>query len=233
MLNDKLENVNSCSYGIAGNDKDFMEIEVYNPLNYGFYGYSVLNPSEEGNNLENTFEIDLESVDYDFKSYKQNVSIDVNYLMVDLLNDAVKELDLNLTGCNLLDSDLRNHKLFSPKYYNYGSDMAYFNVLVLKSDLKLFIDFVFNRYELELKESIKKEFTSYDGFLSYHSNDYKQWYKDLISFESIDCLNDSKFMFKVGWLFCFVIKQFNTLESLNNQLYEICMDIMPEVLIYK
>ena len=64
-------------------------------------------------------------------------------------------------------------ELESPKYYNYETDriIGTCNYNEVKEDIKS----VLNKYPNIFDFVVKKHFTSYSGFISFYSNNYKEW----------------------------------------------------------
>ena len=68
--------------------------------------------------------------------------------------------------------------IHSPKYYNYSNDSINVN---LKCDFDTFMNnllFFIKQHIKEFEQYIKDNYTSCDGFLSYYSNDVKDWLKN-------------------------------------------------------
>jgi hypothetical protein len=76
---------------------------------------------------------------------------------------AAKELELSFTY----------KKIWSPKEYNFKTDAidctAKFNPYRVLRWL--------NEYKEEFAEYVRRNFTSYDGFMSYYSNDIDEWFE--------------------------------------------------------
>ncbi|MDP3066217.1 MAG: hypothetical protein Q8N08_05695 [Methanobacteriaceae archaeon] len=160
-----------------------MKIEIMNPLNTGFYDGSILSPGEGGNAIEyGNYEEDDETlngyltrhgltIEYDYKKYRLDVSTAVNDYFIEKMNEIIYNL--------FKIKDLLQHKsdelLTSPKYYNFETDKAYFKVIVDDEDYKSFIAQIFDQYFDELTKMIIDRHTSYDGFISFYSNDIEDW----------------------------------------------------------
>lgn len=160
-----------------------MKIELKNPIHDGFYGSSVLNPSEEGNGVERSVmecddnELDgyISDNDYEiyanYEEYFKEVTVEVNDYFLEVINDIISELFQ-------IDDLFRNKtddELVSPRYYNFETDKSYFQVEVNRYNYESFIDQVFRKYHQELKEMIITRHTSYDGFISFYSNNIDHW----------------------------------------------------------
>jgi len=103
--------------------------------------------------------------------------------MLQLLHNSINWKDLRseyaqeYTECFAREFDLPSIKyklLSSPKYYNFETDRIVAEISL--NDIKK----IFNIVPIEdLKQGIKDRFTSYDGFISFYSNDLNQWPLDL------------------------------------------------------
>jgi len=83
-------------------------------------------------------------------------------------------------------SNLEFWQLYSPKYYNFRNDEIYFKCDIDLSEMKNWlIDLMTDKGDLYdyISDEIKTAHTSCDGFTSFHSNDIKSWFKDLLNFE--------------------------------------------------
>jgi hypothetical protein len=152
------------------------EIEILNPLNPGFYESLISNPDygeyesddHELGGFLSKYDITLE---YDFKKYMNNVSSGINDLFIERVNEEVA----NQFGINNLLIEKEYEEIDSPREYNFSTDRAFVIVKVNKLKYKKFIDLMFEKYYDELKSMIEHKFTSYDGFISFYSNDIKEW----------------------------------------------------------
>lgn len=116
------------------------------------------------------FEVSLEYVDFDmymrdvcktFMDYYVEKLIDV--LPIDITNHEDFKFEI-------IDESI---EVVSPKYYNYSTDRCYCKVETNRKTLKLL-----KEYTLRLEDAekyIKDHFTSYDGFISFITNDIDKW----------------------------------------------------------
>ena len=90
-----------------------------------------------------------------------------------LTTEYIEELKLN-ANINKLIKDYDFQELHSPKYYNYETDRIFINIKVNKKEWKKMFEFLEKHIE-EFDAILKNHFTSYDGFISYHSNKASDW----------------------------------------------------------
>lgn len=98
----------------------------------------------------------------------------------DVAESAVYEL-LEALPNNEIIQDMKLKDLYSPKYYNYETDSLIINV---KLNLRKLKTFCFKAHRTEFDEYLHKNFTSYDGFTSFISNNISAFlvdYNDSIS----------------------------------------------------
>ena len=204
--------------------QNIKEIEILNPLHTGFYGYSILNPSEEGNGIEdseiyntlNEFNISEKEdiyIEYNYKKYQIEVSSQVNDYFINLINEIIYDLfDIE----DLLSKKL-SEVLVSPKYYNFETDRSFMTVCFNTLKFNQFIDKVYNTYYDELKTYIKDHFTSYDGFMSFYSPDIKEWKAKNYDLDH----NELSSIFQV----LINVYDYKDSEDILNDLYEIASEV--------
>jgi len=181
--------------------RDLKIIEIDNPMHTGFYGCSVLNAGEEGNGLEVFVQEgdndDLDGyiedhdmyIEYDYDKYSHEVTKEVNNLFIETINSLINELfDIEDLFINKLSDEL-----ISPKYYNFETDRSFIKIEVCRSKFDKFIDMVFKNYWDQLDKTIYDNHTSYDGFISFYTNDIKSWYNKRYD---LDC-NELKTVFEM------------------------------------
>lgn len=102
-----------------------------------------------------------ENVDYDYKEYESNVA--KHYVWA--VEDALKEY---------LPSFRAEYKeVDSPKYYNFETDRAVgvCNLEEIREEIKAYINKNFDAF----RQWIRDKHSSYDGFISYYSNNVYDW----------------------------------------------------------
>lgn len=137
------------------------------PLFSGFYN-SIFTPDFNVWDLFNGADnVDKDIVDYCI----ENAEVPQEYY------DEVAKTYLEHMGNYIVEAvpsiKMEYKELESPKYYNYETDriIGTCNYNEVKEDIKS----VLNKYPNILDFVVKKHFTSYSGFISFYSNNYKEW----------------------------------------------------------
>jgi hypothetical protein len=99
--------------------------------------------------------IEFDDIEFDYKTFYNELS----------------ELITNEVEFQLKDyvHSIKYLKLNSPQYYNYSNDSIECEIAPNMEAIKEYI----NKYQKEWSQYLKDNYTSYDGFRSFHSNDYK------------------------------------------------------------
>tara|TARA_Y100000593_G_scaffold93028_1_gene186455 strand:+ start:1022 stop:1612 length:591 start_codon:yes stop_codon:yes gene_type:complete len=121
------------------------------------YEFEYIN-DERVNNNKKPFKND-ELFEYDYENYFKELSESLCYKVWDILEDFIREIKFI--------------KLESPEYYNYSNDII---ICDIKPNKKMIKTYIKNNYKNWAKY-LKDNFTSYDGFISYYSNDenHEDW----------------------------------------------------------
>ena len=122
-----------------------------------------------------------------FENYKNDISKEFSNLYLELIKDLLP-FDI-IENPNFL-LELKDSYIDSPKYYNYRTDK---NGLFIKTNyttLNLIKNYVLSFDNM--KEYIFKKNSSYDGFISFLSNDFNEWINKPI--ENYEC-NELSFLF--------------------------------------
>ena len=154
------------------NTEDLIKVETYCPCFTGFYGTSL-------------GEIDIEE-DYVFdNAYKVNSNIlskvmDIIQNKTDYtkLQEGISQQVVDYFNI-LFEQDNKEivftyQSLSSPRYYNYSNDSINIEITSTKQFLKELEEYI-NTNINKFSSYIKERYTSYDGFSSFYSNDYKEW----------------------------------------------------------
>lgn len=154
------------------NEKNIMK-EIQIPFQ-GFYD------SIHSFNIDSILEYDIEDLPLD---QAQAVSEDFSFTE-ELLNGYCKlylesvESELNTTHNPEIKLEFK--ELISPREYNFDTDRLFAHI----SDYNIIS--LFDRVDKEcLSNLIKKRCTSYDGFISFYSNDINEWPKNVLDWDSI------------------------------------------------
>lgn len=159
------------------------KFEIYNPLFQGFYN--------------TIFEIDESDIDAEIDYFCENhTNIDSDLLkaVINRNYDTFVKEDWNgyknyvgKESCEVLEDFLREkgfdckvifENVYSPREYNFSNDSVNCSIEVNDDFIDKVRNFVLNHSDL-FAEYIKDNYTSYDGFMSYYSNDSKDWIKNI------------------------------------------------------
>ena len=108
-------------------------------------------------------------LDFNYEQYEE----DVRNAWVDGFRENVPEFVLSI----------ENVTMWSPRYYNFDHDRLYADVELADNWMDEMRHFIALNYDW-LKERIHEDWTSYDGFCSFMSNDVDEWPSYL--FEEMD-----------------------------------------------
>lgn len=156
--------------------------ETFAPLFPGFYG-TVFECDEtneiESYNEENGTDLNYDDFEWDYRDYKNRVS-----------KAFVNRLETELKAFLPIEIEFQN--ISSPREYNFENDSI--NIAV-KFDLKVLIGLIKERKDAAEKY-FKEKYTSYDGFISFHSSNVEDWLKQKYILEKpshrigalLDCL---------------------------------------------
>lgn len=140
-----------------------------------FIDYEIEDKAELANEF-GILEDDIEVI-YEYDDFKGEYMPDVCKTYNAIYIDTIKEcLPRDITEhedfkFEIIDKD--EIIIYSPKYYNFSTDSCYSTVATNRKTLKMI-----KEYTLKLNgvnEYIINHFTSYDGFISFISNDINQW----------------------------------------------------------
>ena len=145
------------------------------PLFTGFFSgvfelyFLELNAIEMYNDYnDESLKYDDPRVSFNYEAFYNAFSVEavaaVNVKLNEILNAAAYDSEAVATF----------EKLWQPKEYNFATDEIHTNWNVSESFLNLCFDYV-NANLDAFEEYVKKNFTSYDGFFSYYSNDLATW----------------------------------------------------------
>ena len=131
----------------------------------GFYESNLWNSDSlywiEESDRQEGYLNDNEEYDIDdFEAFTKEVSENAVYFLFEALDehDVIK--------------DMKFKDLYSPKYYNYETDSLIIDVDV---DMRKLKKYCFTTKKEAFNQYLKDNFTSCDGFISYISNNIKDW----------------------------------------------------------
>jgi hypothetical protein len=131
-----------------------MKIQTDAPIFTGFYE-SIFDLDTENFCEDNDCQYD--SLDIDYKSYQTDVAKAICQEVGKQMSDFI--------------GSIKFESLESPKYYNYSNDSI--NVLI-DPNKETISNYIYENKEAFCKY-LKENYTSCDGFASYHSNSFDEW----------------------------------------------------------
>lgn len=143
-------------------NKNLKRVNTFLPLFSGFYSsiFDIDEYDEVSNyNLENDTDLTVDNFYFNYNNYHQEISKEICLTVETLLKDN-----------NIIDS-LIFESLRSPRFCNFENDSINIEVVIKKDVILQYLKDNFNEFEAY----INNNYTSYDGFSSYYSNDAKEW----------------------------------------------------------
>lgn len=141
-------------------------IKSFLPVFSGFYE-SIFAPDEELV-IEEPFNYD----DYEFDYNGYYLSVAKGCV------DAIEDKLVDLFNLSAKDIKIIFEEIHSPKFYNFETDAIYVKYKLTSEAIK-----AINAYLLENEDAfatyIKERYTSRSGFNSWHSNNHKDWFKEI------------------------------------------------------
>ena len=110
---------------------------------------------------------DIYKIEFNYKDYYNRISKDLCESVENLL------FDLNII------TDIKFVELVSPKYYNYTNDRIVVDINFNTETYNTILDYLKENKEA-FKEYLKDNYSSYDGFISFLSNDYEVWMEEYL-----------------------------------------------------
>ena len=162
-----------------------MELESTTSLFYGFYNSIFLNDEQIyeyemedlteletrlNQELENKFYVTYEWSDQDRNEYFNNVGAEFIENMKYLINYYIPE-EMKQEDYYKLEIEYKG--VYSPKYYNYTTDKIDYTIKTNEKTMQELKKYILNLPGAE--QYIFKRFSSYDGFISFLSNDIEYW----------------------------------------------------------
>lgn len=182
-----------------GKEKSF---ETFAPIFNGFYETPFgMNTDDASNELIEELSISdnakellsnflwenwIDCIDEKYDDYETDVAVNICEFITNKLNE-IFETSINV----------KFKKIISPKYYNYTNDSIDITVECdVDSFMKELLAIIKSNMET-FDVYIKEHYTSYDGFVSFYSNDCKEWLKENYDTHEIGALID--FVLKVKY----------------------------------
>lgn len=133
-------------------------------------------PQFEGfycSNLESIIDMELEMIQEERTEDEKNhfwLKSDYSDVFLTMAKEWFSEFESETLFYNDIDISLEWDSMTSPKEYNFQTDRIF--AQISESDARK----LFNMVDKErLANVIKERFTSYDGFISFYSNDLNEW----------------------------------------------------------
>jgi len=139
-----------------------MKIETFCPLFPGFYN-TMFEPCEENeiysHNQENSTDLSYDDFEWDYSDYQDRVAS----AFVESFEREFKDI---MPGI-----DIKFQKVVSPREYNFRNDSINIEVNMNFNNFMVIV----NENKENIREYIRQNYTSRDGFISWHSNDVEDW----------------------------------------------------------
>ena len=150
-------------------------IKTFLPQFTGFYStlFEDIIDSEEENIFEENESYTTDNVEFDYKTFKDDISKQCVGVFEDAFNrDMHTKLSVSFES------------LFSPKFYNFENDSINVSISLSQNDFNAIISAI-KENKTEISEQLKEKYSSRDGFSSFHSTDLDEWIEDLtLEFEN-------------------------------------------------
>ena len=150
-------------------------IKTFLPQFTGFYStlFEDIIDSEEENIFEENESYTTDNVEFDYKTFKEDISKQCVGVFEDAFNrDMHTKLSVSFES------------LFSPKFYNFENDSINVAISLSQDDFDTVISAI-KENKTEISEQLKEKYSSRDGFSSFHSTDLDEWIEDLtLEFEN-------------------------------------------------
>jgi hypothetical protein len=155
--------------------KTAFKVDTWLPIFSGFYGTIWEADSDEENEM---FGIDQErkskglppveydDIEWDYDEYREQVT-----------EGMTREIEVRLKEFGLVDR-IKFQKLSSPREYNFANDSIHVEMTLTNENVEKILDYIHSHYEAFSKYIVGR-YTSYDGFISSHSNDPYVWKSDI------------------------------------------------------
>jgi hypothetical protein len=138
-----------------------MKIETYCPLFPGFYS-TIFEPNEDNeiefHNQENNTDLCYDDFKFDYADYQERVARA-------FVNSFESEFGY------IMPVEIKYQSISSPQYYNFSNDSINIEVELNFNRLMELV----NENKDELGHYIRENYTSRDGFNSFHSNNIEDW----------------------------------------------------------
>jgi len=148
-------------------------IDTQLPLFRGFYGTFL--EGEVDDQIFENLNCSSDDLDIDYNQYQNDVS---KWYTKEVEKMIQTELNIN---CNLVFECLH-----SPKFYNFENDSVYIKAIFKsKKELLKIKELIYQNFDY-MRDYIKNRCSSYDGFISFYSNNIDYWETKTNKFRDFD-----------------------------------------------
>jgi hypothetical protein len=142
-----------------------IKVKTFLPVFSGFYG--------------TCFEFDYSYIDDYVMQERKDIGLfsDADFNNIKINNEAY-ENDIAKSFCKILADELAEYvykiefeSVYNPKAYNFENDSV--NVSI-EPNIANIREYIINN-QLAFESYLKSHYSSYDGFISYHSNNFDEW----------------------------------------------------------
>lgn len=149
-----------------------LKLKTYLPLFNGFYNTIWDNTDR----LEDLFYSEIEDTKLAKKCLDNYIEsddyqIDYKNYEIEVVKEACNVIEKELVKLGVIEA-LKYEALIQPKYYNYSNDSVNIEIIINKNNIEAIKNILNNNKDFFIKE-VKDNFTSYDGFTSYYSNNFE------------------------------------------------------------
>lgn len=162
-----------------------MKVNIELPFFPGFYESSLMNSDTAYWAIKDELEYMQDAyILKEHPEYKGLTEDDLDFRYSDFEHDlAVAFADAWWNNAPSIVESVEFSEIVSPKYYNFSTDRLFADVELKEGWQEVMRAFMKENTDW-LKERIKEDWTSYDGFCSFMNNDFSEW--DRYLFEDMD-----------------------------------------------
>ncbi len=173
-----------------------IKVESYLPIFQGFYNsiFDAVDTDCEDGNEDNTQE-------WDYREYYSRIAKH----LVGFIGGELKAF-----GVSVKFTELHN-----PKEYNFNNDIIFVDYTISLENVGKLNDYLIEHMDA-FKLYLKRRYSSYDGFRSYHSTNAEEWLS-ILNQDDVTLLEH-----KLGSMFHFYLENEDDMDM--DTLYESCLD---------
>lgn len=184
-----------------------LKIETYLPVFNGFYNTiweyqhdNVLYNINETRDENGLMPIEWDVLNIDHSQYEYDTVKNI----IDVLKSELQDFIYNIEF----------HSIKSPEKYNFKNDSV---DVVIEPKIENIQKFIYDNLD-SFKKYLKKTYTSYDGFISWYSNNFEDWKEYTDNFTSFE---GSHYLGSILQFICEIedITEFDIYESVQENIY--------------